>query len=132
MNNIEYIINKLNIAYPKSIHLLKPIWKLENIKTGISSTGFCYNAAECAYYILGGKVNGWKPFCATYYENGFKNTHWWIKHKNGNICDPTYNQYTDLGECPPYKIGKHRSFLTNFMSNRSKELLKIAGLNCNG
>jgi hypothetical protein len=37
--------------------------------------------------------------------------HWWIVDKNGNIIDPTSEQYTMLGKKPPYEKGEKKSML---------------------
>src|SRR5581483_10696597 len=90
-------INLLNKAYPKAKHLLRPDWRKENEKSKIHSTGFCYIASEALYHMLGGTKSGMKPMCAPYAKG---KTHWWLE-KNGNVYDPTADQYVQ----PPYHLG---------------------------
>lgn len=108
---------KLFIGY------LQPRWRIENIKSGIPSTGFCYAAAEAAFHLLGGKKAGWKPMCVVYYEDGIKSTHWWIV-KDGKIIDPTKSQYTKCGLKPPYHLGKGCGFLSKNPSKLAKLLIE--------
>ena len=121
------VIKKLNKAYPKATKLLQNRWLKENKESIEKSTGFCYNAAEAAFYALGGYKFGWTPYVASYFDRGIKCTHWWIQ-RNGTKCDPTINQYLAYGKQPPYHLGRRTGFLTNIPSKRTKELMKIAGL----
>jgi hypothetical protein len=90
--------------------------------TGIHLTeGHCAVAAESAYHILGGKVNGWVPMVLPRYVMG-NNTHWWIKNKDtGEIFDPTVEQWGD--EKCPYHLGMGCGFMTRQPSKRAKILI---------
>lgn len=124
-------INKLLQAFskayslPEAKELLSPRWKAENDEAGApASTGFCYIAAEAMFHFI--KKMKLKPTarCASYEEEGEACTHWWVV-VNNKIVDPTACQYTELGEDPPYHLGRRMGFLTNFPSKRAAKLMKL-------
>ncbi len=78
--------------------------------------GHCYVASETIYHELGGKPAGWTPQTIQH-EGG---PHWYLKHKDGTIVDPTADQF----ETPvPYENGRGCGFLTHQPSARSKTIL---------
>lgn len=86
--------------------------------------GHCYAAAEALYHLLGGKEAGYTPCVATFTDNNQRATHWWIKNKNGEIFDPTAEQFTAIGDTPPYHLGKGAGFLTRQPSKRAATILQ--------
>lgn len=114
------------MAKPEAKKLLKKEWREENEKSGIHSTGFCYNAAESLFYMIGGLESGYKPFCAVYLEEGRRCTHWWLENNSGQRLDPTKSQYGK--NKPPYHLGKRCGFLTGYekISLRSASLMNMA------
>ena len=64
--------------------------------------GFCSIAAEAAWFVLGGKPNGWVAHTARDTDNS---THWWLEHDSGLRFDPTADQYRSQGLLPPYERG---------------------------
>jgi len=69
--------------------------------------GHCHHASLAMYNLLGGKSSGYKLKTATD-ELGIK--HYWLVNSEGEIIDPTVEQYTDLDRNPPYdKIVSNRS-----------------------
>lgn len=121
-------IRKLDRAMrlPEAKKLLRPDWRAENEKSGIHSTGFCYNACEACFYMIGGLESGYKPRMARYTESGKVCTHWWLENEDGHRLDPTATQYGD--DEPPYHLGKGCGFLTGYrrISNRSEALRRLA------
>ena len=111
----------LEKAYPKAKHLLRKDWLSRNEASGISSTGFCYIAAEALFYMIGGLSSGYKPVCLLE-EDG---THWWLA-KGRFILDPTRSQYGD--EEPRYHDGRCTGFLNGYTkpSRRASQLIDIA------
>jgi hypothetical protein len=83
--------------------------------------GHCYAASEALYHKLGGKNKGYKPVRGKD-EKGI--THWWLLDKDGNILDPTSEQYTSKGLEPPYENGRPAGFLTREPSKRAREILR--------
>lgn len=78
--------------------------------------GHCYVASEAIYHKLGGKEAGWTPQTIRH-EGG---PHWYLKHQNGAVIDPTCDQF----ETPvPYDQGKGCGFLTKAPSKRSQTVL---------
>lgn len=78
--------------------------------------GKCYPLSEIMYQVLGGKDAGWTPQ-VLHMSNG--ETHWYIRHKTGAICDPTEYQYTFIN----YLDGKGCGFLTKNLSKRARKML---------
>jgi hypothetical protein len=67
--------------------------------------GHCYVATEAAYYLLGGKEEGWSPQFVR--VAGY--AHWYLKHQSGFIYDPTASQFKIA---IPYHLGKGKGFLS--------------------
>lgn len=79
--------------------------------------GHCYLATEAAYHILGGKRKGWTP----QYLKCQDGSHWFLKHKNGDIFDVTAGQFEDEEIHYHQAIGK--GFLTKQPSKRAQKLI---------
>jgi hypothetical protein len=89
------------------------------------TTGHCYVAAEALWHALGGMDSPWRPVSGRDEEG----THWWLTNQEtGEIADPTSDQYTSLGEEPPYHTGRRVGFLTKQPSKRAAQILRRAGL----
>ena len=86
--------------------------------------GHCYAASEALYHMLGGKTAGYVPQVASFIENNEKLTHWWLKNQDGKIFDPTAEQFTAIGQKPPYELGKGAGFLTKLPSKRASTIIK--------
>jgi hypothetical protein len=78
--------------------------------------GHCYVASEVLYHQLGGKGAGWTPQSIRH-EGG---PHWYLKHQDGSLIDPTADQFTTP---VPYAQGKGCGFLTRQPSARSQSIL---------
>jgi len=78
--------------------------------------GHCYVASEAAYYLLGGKEEGWKPM----FVRHLGASHWFLKHESGLILDLTWNQFKSPVD---YSKGRGTGFLTKKPSRRAKTLL---------
>lgn len=87
--------------------------------------GHCYAAAEALFHALGGKAAGLTARVARDPDGG---THWWLSAANGDVLDPTREQYTALGKQPPYEAGRNVGFLTREPSRRARVILQRAGL----
>lgn len=82
--------------------------------------GHCYVASEAAYYLLGGKEAGWTP----HHIRHVGRSHWYLKHRTGEILDLTANQFrTPLD----YKEGRGKGFMTKQPSKRTVKLLERIG-----
>lgn len=89
--------------------------------------GHCHHATLAMYELLGGKENGYKVRKAID-ELGIK--HYWLESANGEIIDPTAEQYTALNRELPYskqvKVGisyrktKHAKFIIHNIRNKIK------------
>lgn len=112
------IINKIQSVL--SDDLLNDNWK-KIIKKEINhpTAGHCYAASEALYHILGGKEKGFKPFVSKHKNK----THWWIEDKNGNILDPTAEQFYFKNELPPYKNKRGNGYLTKLPSKRAQIII---------
>lgn len=86
------------------------------------TTGHCYAASEACYYLLDGKKNNLKACVA---KDG-NETHWWLQAPDGQIIDPTKEQYTSLRIDPPYQNGKGCGFLTKAPSKRASIIMAKA------
>jgi hypothetical protein len=90
-----------------TIDLLPKKMKDRNINGGSNGTyGHCHTAAGVIYKIFGPKN--------VHMHRGLDDEnlyHWWIVDKNGNIIDPTSEQYTLLGKVPPYDKGEKAGLL---------------------
>lgn len=97
--------------------------KYKNLERSSKTEGHCYASAEALFHMLGGKANGLVAQVASFEENGEKLTHWWLKDKNGQILDPTADQFYAVGSKPPYELGKSGGFLTKNPSKRACEIM---------
>lgn len=102
--------------------LLTP--KYKNLVRHSKTEGHCYAAAEALFHMLGGKSQGYSACVASFEENGQAFTHWWIKDQDGKICDPTAEQFTAVGQVPPYHLGKGCGFLTKNPSKRAQIIIE--------
>jgi len=111
------LINKVRSVFPQCENLRKPAYK----GNPIPSAGHCYIASELIYHALGGKEAGWTPNVLTH-ENS---THWFLRHTDGTILDPTSDQFSTP---VPYEQGKGCGFLTKQPSKRCVTLASLAGI----
>ena len=81
-----------------------------------ATTGHCYVASEAAYYLLGGKDEGWTP----QFIRHLGCPHWFLKHSSGMILDLTYNQFKSPVD---YTKARGTGFLTKTPSKRTKKLM---------
>jgi len=97
--------------------LLAPKYRSLKKTSNVPNTfGHCYVASEAAYYLLGGKEEGWKPM----HMKHLGASHWFLKHESGLILDLTYNQFKSPLD---YKAARGTGFLTKGPSKRAKKLL---------
>jgi hypothetical protein len=97
--------------------LLTPKYRRMKKDNNLPNTfGHCYVASEAAYYLLGGKEEGWKPMHMTHLGA----SHWFLKHESGFILDLTYNQFKSPLD---YSKARGSGFLTKEPSKRAKKLL---------
>lgn len=82
--------------------------------------GHCYVASEAAYYLLGGKIKGWKSMFIKH--EGYP--HWFLKHNSGIIIDITNQQFKTTVD---YDKAIGKGFLTKIPSKRTQVLLKRCG-----
>ena len=97
--------------------LLRP--KYRKIKEAVdvpNTFGHCYVASEVAYYLLGGKEEGWKPM----HMKQLGVSHWFLKHESGFILDLTRSQFKSPID---YSKARGAGFLTKEPSKRAKKLL---------
>jgi len=87
-------------------------------------SGHCYAASEALYHALGGQDSEWFPVRARDDENI---THWWLENEEGEILDPTHEQYTEQEKTPPYAHGRRGGFLTKEPSKRARKILAAIG-----
>lgn len=107
------LLSDLHKALPFCDDLRRAPWKGSDNPLA----GQCYTASEVAFYVLGGKVAGWKPMFVR--VNGAP--HWYLQHTSGQILDPTEQQF-DTPIHRELAIGK--GFLTKELSKRGRILLR--------
>ncbi len=96
--------------------LLKPEYR-KNAIGKPNSFGHCYSGSEACYYLLGGKSAGWTPQNIRHESS----SHWFLKHKSGEILDPTEDQF----ETPvPHEKAIGKGFLTKTPSKRAREIMR--------
>lgn len=101
--------------------ILKPAYRFM-ASAGNPTSGHCYHAAEALWHLLGGQGSHWVPMRVRE-SDGM--THWWLRHRlNGQIADPTADQYRCIGEEPPYALGKGGGFMTALPSKPAKEIIR--------
>lgn len=83
--------------------------------------GHCYVAAEAVWHLLGGAGSDWKPYVVRVEDD--TDTHWFLRHKDGRIADPTWDQF-DSDSPPDYNLGRCTGFLTKQPSRRAQELIR--------
>jgi hypothetical protein len=111
MNNYDHQI-VTNVREHLSDDLRSPEFRGHECKT----TGHCYVASEAVYHSLGGKAAGYTPMQIKHEGT----SHWFLKHKSGDVVDPTADQF----KTPvPYEKAKGRGFLTKEPSKRAKVLM---------
>lgn len=89
-------------------------------KTNIPGFGCCYPASEVLYFLLGKKL-GFKP-CNARSTPRRGDTHWFLRHPDGRIADPTAAQFE--GDPFDYTLGRNCGFLTgDKLSKRATILL---------
>lgn len=81
--------------------------------------GHCHNAAGVLYKIFGYK--NLHMYRALDFEGIY---HWWVVDKNGQIIDPTADQYLLIGQVPPYLQGAKASLLGFAYRDRVNTLLQ--------
>jgi hypothetical protein len=97
--------------------LLVPKYRRMKKTTNVPNTfGHCYVASEAAYYLLGGKEEGWKAMHMTHLGA----SHWFLLHDSGKVLDITANQFSVL---PDYNKARGTGFLTKNPSKRAKKLI---------
>jgi hypothetical protein len=62
--------------------------------------------------------------------SGERATHWWLRGPNGEIIDPTADQYYAFNETPPYSLGKGCGFSrSNDAPTKSgSEIVRLASI----
>lgn len=63
--------------------------------------GHCYVATESLWWLLRYYYSD-APTEPRHGKDGHGVTHWWLVTRDGEILDPTEEQYTSVGEVPPY------------------------------
>lgn len=113
--NLKIVIDAINENL--TIDLIPNKWKRRNVQGGSNNKfGHCHTVSGVIYKIFGPKnVHMYRGFDGEIY-------HWWIVDKNGNIIDPTVEQYTLLGKEPPYDKGEKSSMLGFDYKKRVLEL----------
>lgn len=87
--------------------------------------GWCYAASEAAYHLLGGKASGYVPMVSSYYLDGERSTHWWLRRPDGTMLDITEGQF-------PYPFkhswGRGCGFLTKKPSKKAQEIINAVNI----
>lgn len=97
--------------------LLSAEWAASRRKGNHPLTGYCYVASEALYHLAGGSASGLTVYRCTLPTGG---THWWLADSNGQILDPTAEQFQSP---PPYSQGVRTSFLSRKPSKRAATLM---------
>ena len=124
MNAIEQKIRLIHKYL--SPDLLNPKWRQINEAGSNPLVGHCYIAAETLFYLLGGKKKGWTPYVLSHHTwpEGLNEgeTHWFLKHTDGTIADPSKGQFD--GQEINYAAGRGSGFLTGTISKRASILME--------
>lgn len=109
--------------------LLSKEWRLRVSPDEPRESGHCAVATEAFYYLIGGKVAGFKPVVCGYWESpqgavcfedqgvppgSLRSTHWWVQgpygpyYGAGAVYDVTAGQYGDYAF--PYERGRGAGF----------------------
>jgi len=84
------------------------------------TTGYCYVVAEVLYHYLA--PDGYRPHVM---KTGEDDTHWFLKGPNGEVIDPTDDQFNEPLD---YSAGKPQNFMTRQVSQRGRILATLLGL----
>lgn len=98
--------------------LLRPRYRA---LAGGPTAGHCYHAAEALHHLLGGRAAGWTPQVHRDRADGV--THWWLRHADGRVADPTADQFVSQGLEPPYALGRGCGFMTRRPSRPAQTIL---------
>jgi len=88
--------------------------------------GHCHHATIAMYFLLGGKDKGYKV-CKAIDELDIK--HYWLERSDGEIIDPTGEQYTELNRPPPYKA-RVKNGVSHFKSKSAEIIIKNVQAKC--
>lgn len=77
----------------------------------VATTGHCFVAAQAVYWLLGGPDGAYKG-AVMRVGAGPRDTHWFVRGADGEIVDPTFDQFTSA---PDYSRGKNCGFSTRHM-----------------
>lgn len=89
-------------------------------------TGHCAVAAEALYHLLGGKKSGLTPMVARI-PGG--ETHWWLRGPDGEIMDPTAEQFGSRSLPAIYASGHGCGFQSpRGISKRAEEVIRRMGM----
>ena len=113
---LDYLANQIKSNL--SSDLLKPEYKMFNKHN--PTFGHCYIASEALFHLAGGKASGLSIKRA---RDASNISHWWLESAEGQIFDPTSDQYDHFGTKPPYQSGVSTGFLTKNPSKRAKILM---------
>jgi hypothetical protein len=83
--------------------------------------GHCYQASEFLYHMLGGNDSLLQVYEG---KNDAGISHWWLATEDGDIIDPTLEQYLWNDKLPPYSSGRPSSFHTKRMSKRTRNIFQ--------
>lgn len=114
-NDSEILIKKIQSVLTDDLlaHKYKSVERKSNLE------GHDYSTSEALFYLLGGKSSNLTLQAASFEKNGEAHTHWWIKSHDGQILDPTAEQFYAIGKEPPYEQGKKVEFLTKEPSKKT-------------
>ena len=93
-----------------------------------SFCGHCHHATLAMYYLLGGKQKGYTVRAA---RDELNIGHYWLVSPDGEIIDPTAEQYTDLNRPLPYsaalqtRISYRRTRATTQIIDNVRALLQL-------
>lgn len=79
-------------------------------KPEVPMWGHCYGAAIALYYVFGGSKAGYALYKSDVECDGCR--HYWVVNPDGEIIDPTKEQYEQLGRPAPYASGRRTGFRT--------------------
>jgi len=122
MVTVEQVIDEIKKHLTPD--LLKDQYRTDNVNNPLF--GHCYHATEALYHIirdfqLPAEFMEFKP-CRGIDESNI--AHWWLQNEQGDILDPTAEQYKSRGIQPPYHNGRFRPFLTKEPSKKAKTIMK--------
>lgn len=82
--------------------------------------GHCHHATIAMYFLLDGKKNGYKVRKAI---DEMQIKHYWLERPDGEIIDPTAEQYTDLNRPLPYKARVNKG-VSHLKSKYAKTIIE--------